>query len=387
MAINTKYPTTTKRVFRLNRVEVRPILVDEEAQWNALMGDHHLLGNANFPGHRIKYVAEHCGKAVALLCFSACAYHLADRDRWLGWSQEQAIKRRHLVVQNSRFLILPGERNRNLSSRVLSLCTKRLPADWCERFGFSPVLLETFVDPIRFHGTCYKAAGWSAVGKTRGFRRDGREFYCQDSTPKIILVKPLRTDAQELLRAEVLPEELRACEKELPKKRVAARLGFKGLRSLFMVLQGIHDPRRGQGKRYPLGCCLAIVTCAVMAGCKGMRDCAEFAAGLTQKQRDALRAWKNPRTGKFEAPKYVTLWRTLSGIDAEEFEQTVNQWFRDEGRLPEAIAIDGKVLRATLNNEDGGICAVSAVSHASSPLFSTKSLLIQKAKKSQQLAN
>ncbi len=371
MTISTK---NTRHVFNIGRVKVRAIAADEELEWNRLMEYRHPLGNAQFAGHRIKYVAEHCGRAVALACFSACAYHLADRDRWVGWTSEQATKRRHFVVQNSRLLILPGEaeNQRNLASRVLSLCAKRLAADWPDRFEYPVLLLETFVDPAQFKGTCYKASGWTDVGSTRGFRRDGREFYCADSTPKRIWVRPLRQDAREVLRAAELPEPLRRFEKELPPKCVAARLGIDGLRSLFMVLQDLHDPRRYQGKRYPLGCCLSLITCALLAGCKGMRECAEFAATLTQSQLRALRSWRNPRSGKYVAASFVTLWRTASGVDAEQLERTVNQWFRDEGRFPEAIAIDGKVLRATLQNEDGGSCAVSAVSHEGSPLFSIR---------------
>ena len=379
MAIST---VPTRHRFRIGRVKARPIARDEEADWGRLMGSNHCLGNAHFPGHQIKYVLEHCGKTIALLNFSACAYHLADRDRWIGWSQEQAMQRRDLVVQNSRFLILPGEHERNVASRALGLCTRRLSEDWRERFGYPVLMVETFVDPGRFCGGAYKAAGWTHVGHTRGFRRDFREFYSEDSTPKMIWMKLLRKDARELLQAEEMLPELKPFERALPKQRVAARLGFEGLRSLFMALGSIDDPRGGQGKRYPLGCCLAIVTCAVLAGCKGMRGCAEFARGLTQKQREAIRAWPNPKTGKYEVPAWTTLWRTVSGVDAGKFERTVNEWFRDEDRLPEALALDGKVLRATLNNEDGGACAVSIVSHPDSPLFSSRCSQRLKAKKS-----
>lgn len=369
MAISTEL---TGKAIQLTRVHVRPITTDEESEWDRLMDSIHPLGNAQFAGHRIKYVAECEGRSVALLCFSACAYHLADRDRYIGWSEEQAMQRRHFVVQNSRFLVLPVDRPKGLGSRVLARCVRRLSNDWQERFGFAPLLAETFVDPAHFRGSSYKAAGWTAVGKTRGFRRDGREFYSPDSTPKDIFVKPLRADARELLRAEALPDELRAYEKPLPGKRVAARLGFEGLRSLFEVLLEIDDPRGGQGTRYPLACGLAIVVCATLAGCRGVREVAQFAANLSQPHREALRCWRAPKTGKYETPNYVTLWRIVHNIDAEQFEQTVNQWFRDENRLPEALALDGKVLRATLQNEDGGVCAVSAVSHPSSPLFSLR---------------
>ena len=124
-----------------------------------------------------------------------------------------------------------------------------------------------------------------------------------------------------------------------------------------------------------------MLACAVLAGCKGVRECAEFAESLSQTHLEALRAWRNPKTRRYKAPSYVTLWRTASRVDCELFEQTVNQWFRDEQRLPEAVALDGKTLRATLQNQDGGVCAVSAVSHDNSPLFSTRSSLTRKARR------
>ena len=378
MAISTK-PTGCS--FQLTRVRVRAIYPDEEKRWNELMEDIHPLGNAQFAGHRIKYVAEHRNQAVALLCFSGSAYHLADRDRWIGWTPEQAMRRRHFIVQNSRFLILSKQKRQNLASRVLSLCVKQVPQDWRRRFGFAPLLLESFVDPVHFRGTCYKAAGWEQVGLTRGFRRDGQEFYVPDTHPKQIWMKPLQPDACQLLRAPQMPEDWRDFEKELPGKQVAARLGVTGLRSLFSVLQSLPDERRTNGRRYPLGCCLSIVVCAVLAGCEGMRECAEFAATLTQTQLRALRSWKNPKTGLYEAPRTTTLWRTTAGVDARLLEDRVTAWFRDEAIAVGAIAIDGKALRATLHNEDGGAFVVNAVNHRNSPLSSPKNSLTAKARK------
>jgi hypothetical protein len=370
MAIST-LPVGTP--IEITRVVVRPILAEEEEDWNRLMDEAHPLGNAQFAGYRVKYVAEYRGRAVALCCMSGCAYHVADRDRWIGWSPEQATRRRNLVVQNSRFLVLSVEKRRNLASRVLSQVAKRLPGDWEDRFGFAPLLLESFIDPVRFRGTCYRAAGWTQVGSTRGFSRDGKEFYSADSHPKQIWTKELRKDARELLRSETLPDALRSFESPLPGKVVATRLGFGGLRTLADVLWSMPDVRRAQGTRYSLGTCLAIVLCGYLAGCRTLRGCAEFGRSLSQKHLEALRAWRNPKTGRYEAPGHVTLWRTVSSVDPEQFERLVMGWFRDEGRLPEAIAIDGKTLRATLLNGDGGSCAVSAVSHAGTPFLSTRS--------------
>jgi len=365
------------------KVNVRPIIPEEEEAWNKEMAWRHPLGNPQIAGHRIKYVAEKKGKIIALIYFSACAYRLADRDRWIGWTPEQVTQRRHFIVQNSRFLILPheGDRRHNLASRTLAWCARRLSADWQERFGYPVLLLETFVDPAYHRGTCYKASGWNVVGTTKGFRRDSEEFYSPDSTPKDIWLRPLRTDAREILRRSELPEELVEFEKPLPSKRVAARLGVDGLSSLFTVLRKLPDSRRSQGRRYSMGCCLSILTCAILAGCKGLRECAEFAGTLPQKQLKALRAWRDPETRRHQAPNYVTLWRVATAVDTDLFEKTLNKWFRDEGHSPEAIALDGKTLRGTLLNEGGGSCVVSAVSHNGSPFFSNKRSRNQKVKK------
>ncbi|NOY75700.1 MAG: DUF4338 domain-containing protein [Kiritimatiellaeota bacterium] len=364
-------------------MNVRPITSEEEKDWCASMKARHPLGNPQLAGHQIKYVAEKKGKPVALISFSACAYRLADRDRWIGWTAEQATRRRHFVVQNSRFLILPheGDHRHNLASKTLAWCARRLSDDWMERFGYPVLLLETFVDPAYHRGTCYKASGWDVVGRTKGFRRDSGEFYSQDSTPKDIWLRSLRPNARDLLRSSELPGELAEFEKALPAKRVAARLGVDGLSSLFRVLEELPDSRRAQGRRYSMGCCLSILTCAILAGCKGLRECAEFAGTLPQKQLQALRAWRDPKTNRWRSPNYVTLWRVATAVDTELFEETLNKWFRGEGLTPEAIALDGKTLRGTLLNEDGGSCVVSAVSHDGSPFFSDKRSLSRKVKK------
>jgi hypothetical protein len=93
------------------------------------------------------------------------------RDAWVGWDFRHQYDRLHLIANNSRFLILPGYHVANLASRVLALSERRVATDWQERFGYPLLLLETFVDPQRFHGTIYRAANWRYVGDTRGYRR------------------------------------------------------------------------------------------------------------------------------------------------------------------------------------------------------------------------
>ena len=139
-------------------------------------------------GETLWYGAAWRGEWVALASFSAAALKCQARDAWIGWTLRHKYDRLHLVANNTRFLLLRPVPN--LGSRVLGLCARHLVRDWPARFHHPLVLLETFVDPSRFVGTVYRAAGWTEVGMTRGFRRV-RGGYRAGSTPKKVLVRPL----------------------------------------------------------------------------------------------------------------------------------------------------------------------------------------------------
>jgi hypothetical protein len=135
--------------------------------WNGMMEQFHYLGKGPLCGAQIRYLVESPRYGwVGALAFSAAQWRLRERDAYIGWTE--AARRAHLdrVVCNSRFLILPSVQVRNLASHVLSRCMSRLVGDWTERYGYAPVLAETFVDPSRFAGTCYQAANWVRVGQT-----------------------------------------------------------------------------------------------------------------------------------------------------------------------------------------------------------------------------
>ena len=151
----------------LKEVTVRLIEDFERERFDEELVAKHYLKSANAVGRVLRYVAEYRGQWVALLMFNSAAYHLKPRDQWLHWVGPQVAQRRHLIAQNSRFLVLaaPGKWP-NLASRVLKLAGARLPRDWQERFGCPVLGLETFVDPQRFRGTCYKAAGWEPLART-----------------------------------------------------------------------------------------------------------------------------------------------------------------------------------------------------------------------------
>ena len=176
----------------LEQVAVRLIEDSERERFDEELGTKHYLKNATAVGRVLRYVAEYRGQWVALVVFSSPALHIKLRDQWLHWSARQVKERRHLIAQNARFLVLaaPGQWP-NLASRVLKLACERLAQDWQEHFGYPVQVVETFVDPQRFRGTCYKAAGWQQLGPTQGFERDWQDFYTDTRHPKELWVRPL----------------------------------------------------------------------------------------------------------------------------------------------------------------------------------------------------
>ena len=153
----------------LDEIALRPIDNRKDSSlWNELIERYHYMGHEPLPGAQLRYLVW-CGpEHVAALGFAASAWKVAPRDSFIGWSAEERQRNLHLIVNNARFLILPWVQARNLASRILSLAAKRLPQDWQTRYGYKPVLLETFVERDRFRGTCYRAANWIHVGQTQG---------------------------------------------------------------------------------------------------------------------------------------------------------------------------------------------------------------------------
>ena len=168
--------------------------------WNEFIDRYHYLGYTSLAGAQIRYFVKEHDEILALLSFSAAAWKTAPRDRFIGWDASQRKKNLPLLVNNSRFLVLPWVRAKNLASRILALVCSRLPDDWQKRYGYRPVLAETFVDQERFAGTCYKAANWVCVGQTKGRGKTDRHNAC-DQPVKTIWLYPLDRRCMELLCA------------------------------------------------------------------------------------------------------------------------------------------------------------------------------------------
>lgn len=150
------------------KLELEVIDSRGSALWNEYIDRYHYLGYKTLPGAQLRYFVKSEGQILALLGFGAAAWTTAPRDNYIGWDTPARKKNLHLVVNNARFLIVPWVQSKNLASKILSLVSKRICADWEQRYNYRPVLLETFVEKERFHGTCYKAANWVEVGDTRG---------------------------------------------------------------------------------------------------------------------------------------------------------------------------------------------------------------------------
>lgn len=162
--------------------------------FNEYIQRYHYLGYKRpFGAHQRYFILSKDKVFLGCLLFAASAWALQVRDRWIGWTEEDRSQRLHLVVNNTRFLIFPWVKVKNLASRVLSLAAKRIRQDWQLRYNYQPVLLETFVDGEKYSGTCYRAANWIYLGETAGRGRMDRANKPKFSR-KRIYVYPLVKD-------------------------------------------------------------------------------------------------------------------------------------------------------------------------------------------------
>lgn len=182
---------------RLHRIEN----AKQSAVYNVLVERYHYLGYTPMAGAQVRYLFNWERGLLGAIGFGAGAWKIAPRDHFIGWKPFVREKNLHLIVNNARFLILPGVRSANLASKILAMCAKRIPEDFHNQYGYRPVLLETFVERGRFRGDCYKAANWQYVGQTQG--RGKKHKY---KTPKVavkdIWLYPLRRDFRRRLLSE-----------------------------------------------------------------------------------------------------------------------------------------------------------------------------------------
>ena len=184
----------------------------QESLFNSLMEEHHYLGYEQPVGEHLKYLVwaqppqrrgpvagdPGAGRPIACLAWSSAPRHLGSRDRYIGWNAAARRSQIRFIAYNTRFLILPWVRVEHLASHILGRMAAQISADWQQMYGHPIYFLETFIDPERFRGTCYRAANWVLMGRTTG-RGKQSNSYVPNRSIKEVLGYPLTKCFRELL--------------------------------------------------------------------------------------------------------------------------------------------------------------------------------------------
>lgn len=174
---------------------------EAEALFDSLLEQHHYLGYVQPVGEHLKYlVYDRSGRVLACLAWSSAPRHLGARDRHIGWDAASRRRNIRFIAYNTRFLILPHVQVAHMASHILGLCARRISADWEQVYGHPLYFLETFIDPSRFRGTCYRAANWVRMGLTTG-RGKADQTKKPNRPIKEIFGYALRRDFREQLQA------------------------------------------------------------------------------------------------------------------------------------------------------------------------------------------
>lgn len=186
----------------LGPLQVRQVRrTPEEALFNSLLQEHHYLGYSQPVGEHLKYLVFARGRPIACVAWSSSPRHLGSRDRFIGWSAQARLKNIALLAYNTRFLILPWVRVPHLASHILGRMARMLSADWLHLYAHPIYFVETFIDPQRFAGTCYRAANWKLMGRTTGRGKDDREHKANRSIKEVLgypLIKDFRQRLSQL---------------------------------------------------------------------------------------------------------------------------------------------------------------------------------------------
>lgn len=180
----------------LGPLEVRQVRrTPEEALFNSLLQHHHYLGYTQPVGEHLKYLVYAQGRPVACVAWCSAPRHLGSRDRFIGWGPQARLRNIRLLAYNTRFLILPWVTVPHLASHILGRMARMLSVDWQRMYGHPIYFIETFIDPQRFGGTCYRAANWTLLGATTGRGKDAPTHQVNRSIKQVLgyaLVKDFR---------------------------------------------------------------------------------------------------------------------------------------------------------------------------------------------------
>ncbi len=327
---------------------IREINESELERFKLLAGTFHYMGEGHAAGDTLRLVVEANGEWIALFLWGSAAYRLKDRDVWIGWNNAQRAQRQKLIVQNRRFVLLcdPGE-HPNLASRILGQMIRELPSLWVDRFGYRPLLAETFSDIEAREGTCYKASGWLALGETKGYSRHRADFYVPNDRPKKLWVRELCKDAALMLRSPKLPDDcLKGAQSD---DDGVMPLSIPHMESLHEMLCKVPDPR-ARNSVFHIGAMLSIVAMAIFSGHRNLVQVVRFAERMHINHRKALGLPRYSADSSYrKIPSYNAFYNLLRQLNLDEFARMLSQWLgQHTGSLPAALAMDGKFIRDTV---------------------------------------
>ena len=307
---------------------VRPARPDEVPLFNLLLDEHHFLGHQLF-GRILRYVATEGEDWVALVGFGSAALSLRPRERFVGWDEAQKLRRLRYVTNNQRYCVLPDAHRPNLASAVLARTLERLSADMEAAYGDPVLLVETFTDPARHRGTCYKASNFTPAGETSGYgRRSGQ--WVHHGNKKLCWLYPLHRDVASILSSPFdhplfRPKNMRSVP-VLDLNTVV----IDGERGLHERLRGIVDHRKLRGIRHELASILLVCAAAMLSGCHNPTEIAEWAASLSDDMLLRLHARRSPSTTLLVPPSLSTIQRALKEVDREALDRITCEALADQ---------------------------------------------------------
>lgn len=306
----------------------------------------------------------------AALCWSGAALRIKDRDEWIDWDPLTRASRLPLVTQLRRFIVLDAQREPNLATRCMGLALRTLPDHFEEKYGYRPLLAESFSDPQLHEGTTYKASNWTPLGFSKGYRRHKSEFYTDEKKPKRYWVYPLHKKARAMLSS---PSSLPEIHQKATSEGVAGArcaLTCKHLRSLSDAFYLVPDHRAATSRRYAKIAMFGLIAHGLLCGAPDVLSVWKRAGALSQAQRKAIGLNVRNKHGRLVMPSYHALNDFINGVDPEVLARALNQWLAaHQDKLPKSLALDGKDLGHAMgaivtlcNHEDGRPVAMASYS-------------------------
>src|SRR5664279_1094622 len=348
-------------------LQARPAWADELPRLRAELEAQHWLGY-RATGQTIRYVGLVEEAWVAVAVFGAAALSCTVRERTLCWDPDVKTSRLPLLVANSRLCVLPGAPT-HTASAFLAACLRRVSGDYQDRWGHPVLAVESFTDPARHRGTCYAAAGFTALGSTTGYARTGggSESYTFHGQPKTYWLKPLHRHGLAMLAAPfdapaTFPPATR------PVIDINAVPLDHGQDNLLDLMYTVTDTRKDKGLRHDLASILTTVVAGSLCGAGGYGAIAQWAAHQSQDGLRRLGTRFNRRLKRYVPPSMQTIRRAVRSIDPAELDQAVGGWLWrlvkaktiTMGQLERLVlALDGKVSRGA---HDGDGCQLNLFS-------------------------